>query len=275
MSIFREPDGKLFFLARTVRNLVEFCMASKSKINIVSRLSSEFNSDIKADGVTYHVQTEDMGLKTCKVISRVYQKGEVVFSRKNDYSHLVKLDKFEQKLSSLMDNQHRTTIDLFLKEKERAKKSKSEYFEEVKLLLRKGSGKEALKTLREALEKFPSDPFLLSYYGCLVAVAEHNPKEGIRICSDALTAFKASRAFGGEFFLPVFYLNLGRAYLKDSNKAEAIIAFKEGLGHDPENHDLLWELTKLGKRKPPPVPFLERGNPINKYIGKLISRVGK
>lgn len=250
-------------------------MTSKSKINIVSRLSSEFSSDIKADNITYHVQTEDMGLKTCKVISRVFLKGEVVLSRKTDYAHLVKLETFSQKLSSLMENHHKTTIDLFLKDKARQKKSKSEYFEDVKQLLRKGGSKEALRTLRKALENFPTDPFLLSYYGCLVAIAENNPKEGIKICREALAGFKSSASFGSEFFYPVFYLNLGRAYLKGNNKAEAVKAFKEGLVHDPENHDLLWEVTKLGKRKQPPIPFLERGNPINKYIGLLISKVSK
>jgi hypothetical protein len=31
--------------------------------------------------------------------------------------------------------------------------------------------------------------------------------------------------FGSEFFYPVFYLNLGKAYLKDDNKKEALKAF--------------------------------------------------
>ncbi len=250
-------------------------MDPKSKINIVSGLSSEFSSDVKADNVTYHVQTEDMGLKTCKVVSKVFMNGEVLLSRKTDYAHLVKLDKFSQKLSSLMENHHKTTIDLFLKDKERKKKSKSEYFEDIKLMLRKGNSKEAIGTLREALVKFPGDPFLLSYYGCLVAVTENNPKEGIKICKEALAAFRTSKSVGSEFFYPIFYLNLGRAYLKDNNKTDAIKAFQEGLQHDPENHDLLWEVTKLGKRKQPLVPFLERSNPINKYFGMLISKVSK
>jgi tetratricopeptide (TPR) repeat protein len=250
-------------------------MDSKSKINIISGLSSEFSSDIKADNVTYHVQTEDMGPKSCKVVSRVFMQGEVVLSRKTDYAHLVKLEKFPQKLASLMENLHRTTIDLFLKDKEKNKKSKSEYFEDVKLMLRKGNSKEAIRVLRGALDIFPGDPFLLSYYGCLVAVAENNPKEGVKICREAVAGFKKSKSVGSEFFYPVFYLNLGRAYLKDSNKTEAVKAFQEGLIHDPENHDLLWELKKLGTRKQPPLPFLQRSNPINKYIGMLISKVGK
>ncbi len=250
-------------------------MDSKSKINIISGHSSEFRSDIKADNVTYHVQTEDMGLKTCKIISKVFMKGEVLLSRKTDYAHLVKLEKFPQKLSSLMESHHKTTVDLFVKDMESKKKPKSAYFEDVKLMLRKGHAKEAISILREALNKFPADSFFLSYYGCLVAVAENKPKEGIKICKEALEGFRTSKSVGSEFFYPIFYLNLGRAYLKDNNKADAIKAFKDGLQHDPENHDLLWEVTKLGKRKQPPFPFLGRSNPVNKYIGMLISKVSK
>jgi tetratricopeptide (TPR) repeat protein len=81
--------------------------------------------------------------------------------------------------------------------------------------------------------------------------------------------------FGSEFFYPAFYLNLGRACLKGNKKAEAIKAFREGLENDPDNHDLLWELRKLGMRKRTPIPFLDRCNPINKYIGLLVSKVAK
>jgi hypothetical protein len=31
-------------------------------------------------------------------------------------------------------------------------------------------------------------------------------------------------------------------------------------------------MQKLGVRKKPPVPFLDRSNPINKYIGKLLNK---
>ncbi len=248
---------------------------SKSKINIVSGLSQEFNSNFTVDSVTYHVQTEDMGSKTCKIISRVYQKGEVVLTRKSDYSHILSLKDYREKLKALMETHHKATIDAFIKGMSQKQKTKSDYFEEVKKLLRKGSGKEALKTLRESLEKFPSDPFLMSYYGCLVAVVENNPKEGIRICREAIAGIKDSLPFGGEFFFPVFYLNLGRAYLKGNRKAEAVNAFQEGLINDPENHDLLWELRKLGTRRRPPIPFLHRSNPVNKYIGLLVSKVAK
>jgi hypothetical protein len=80
---------------------------------------------------------------------------------------------------------------------------------------------------------------------------------------------------GSEFFYPVFYLNLGRAYLKDDKKNDAVRAFQEGLKNDPENRDILWEMQKLGTRKKLPLPFLSRSNPINVYLGKLFSKPSK
>jgi tetratricopeptide (TPR) repeat protein len=250
-------------------------MSSKSKINIISGLSQEFSGNFNVGDVTYHVQTEDTGTKNCKIISRVYQKGELVLTRKSDYSHIVNLKDFEEKLKALMGSCHKATIDFFIKDMSQKQKTKSDYFEEVKKLLRRGRGKTALRTLRESLEKFPSDPFLMSYYGCLVAVVENNPKEGIRLCREAIVGVRDSLPFGSEFFYPALYLNLGRACLKGNYKTEAIDAFQEGLKNDPENHDLLWELRKLGMRKRPPIPFLQRSNPVNKYIGLIVSKVAR
>jgi tetratricopeptide (TPR) repeat protein len=247
-------------------------MSSKSKIKIVSKLSPEFSNDITVDNTSYHVQTEDLGRKSRKIISKIYLKGEVIFSKKTEYTHLTKLSNFKNKLSALMENMHKSTIGTFISEQSKKQNLRSEYFDEIQQLLRRGNGKSAISTLRYALEKFPLDPFFLSYYGCLVAVVENKPKDGIHICIEAINRLDNSIPFGSEFFYPVFYLNLGRAYLKDNKKNEAIKAFHEGLRIEPENHDLLWELKKLGKRKKSPIPFLKRRNPINKYIGKLLSK---
>ena len=245
-------------------------MDSKSVIRLTSKHSHEFSSNITLNDITYHVQTEDMGIKSCKIITNIYLKGEIVFTRKSDYAHLTKLKNFPDKLASLMEKQHKSAINLFTEEKTIKQKLRPEYFEEVQQLLRKGNGKSALNTLRHALVKFPDDPFLLSYYGCLIAVVENNPKEGVKICENAITMLNTLMPFGSEFYYPVFYLNLGRACLKDRKKKEAAQAFHEGLKNDPENKDILWELKKMGSRKPPLLPFLARSNPINKYIGKLL-----
>lgn len=247
-------------------------MAKKSKVQIISKLSPEFSSNITVDNISYHVQTEDMGLKSCKIITTIYREGEVVYQKKSDYLHIAKLKNFKQKLGEMMQRQHKVAIDTFVSQQARKQKLKSEYFDEVNKLLRRRQEMSALTTLREALDRFPSDPFLLSYYGCMVALVEHNPKKGIKICIDAIKRLENSMPFGSEFFYPVFYLNLGRAYLTNNNKRKALQAFGEGLRHEPDNHDLIWELKKLGTRRKVPIPFLRRGNPINKYIGMLLGR---
>jgi len=247
-------------------------MASKPEIRLTSKLSPELSSNITVDNITYHVQTEDMGIKTCKIITNIYIKGEVVFKKKSDYAHMTKLKDFSVRLASLLEKQHKSAIDQFIAEKTSKKKLKSDYFEEVQQLLRRGNGRSALIALRHALDKFPGDPFFLSYYGCLIAVVEDNPKEGIKICEDAIRTLDTAMPFGSEFFYPVFFLNLGRAYLKGDRKKDAVQAFQNGLKNDLGNRDILWEMKKIGTRKEPPVAFLSRSNPINKYIGMLLYR---
>jgi tetratricopeptide (TPR) repeat protein len=248
-------------------------MTSGSRINIVSSTPREFSTNITVNNVIYHVQTEDTGVKTCKIVSRVYRQGEVVFTKKSDYAHLLKLKEPEIKIRSLLEGQHKATIDAFLKEHSVTEKGITEYLEEIKQHLRKGSGKSALESVRLALEKFPSDLFLFSYYGYLTATVEKNPKEGTRICREAITRLESSVPFGSDFFYPLFYLNLGKAYLAANRKRDAITAFNEGLRNDPENHDLLWELKKLGTRRKVSLPFIGRNNPINKYIGMLLHKI--
>lgn len=250
-------------------------MTSGSRINIVSSTPSEFSSNITVNQVVYHVQTENAGRKTCKIISRVYRQGEVVFSKKSDYAHLLKLKEPESRIRTLMENQHKAAIDTLLEEQTVKEKSVNEYLQEIRRDLQGGNGKSALQSVREALEKFPSDLFLLSYYGYLMATVEKNPKEGSKICKEAIDRLGSSMPFGSDFFYPVFYLNLGKAYLAANRKKDAIIAFQTGLQNDPENHDLLWELRKLGNRKKAAIPFIKRSNPINKYLGILMHKISR
>jgi tetratricopeptide (TPR) repeat protein len=245
-----------------------------TEINIVSKLPTEFSNNIVVDNVAYHVQTEDLATSH-KVVTRIYLKGEVVFSKEVGYADITNLVDFETKRSALMKSQHKTTIGLFLEEQTEKQKLKPEFFKEVQQLLKRGKGKSSMRALRKALERFPSDPFLLSYYGCLLAIVEKRPEEGIKICRNAIEMLENSMPFGTEFFYPVFYLNLGRAYLKAGDRKQAVRAFMEGLKTDPENHDLIWEMKKLGSRKKPPLPFLKRSNPINKYLGLLFSKTSK
>lgn len=47
------------------------------------------NSDISVGGIRYHLQTEDWGVETQSVVSRVYREGQVVKTIKRSYSEIL------------------------------------------------------------------------------------------------------------------------------------------------------------------------------------------
>jgi len=151
----------------------------------------------------------------------------------------------------------------------------SEYLRAVRSHLRNGKHKEAYSLLLQASVQHPEDPLILSYYGCLQALVDKKYRGGVENCKRAILLLKKQSTFGEEVLYPVFYLNLGRAYAAAGKKKDAIDAFRKGLRYDNGNNDLARELHGLGVRKPPPVPFLDRSNPINKYIGMILKSESK
>jgi len=151
----------------------------------------------------------------------------------------------------------------------------SDYLRAVRSNLRSGKLKEAYSLLLQATVQHPDDPLILSYFGCLQAIVDKKYRSGVEACKRAIVLLKKQEAFSEEVLYPVFYLNLGRAYVAAGKKQDAMDSFKKGLRYDNGNSDLKKELQRLGVRKQPPVPFLDRSNPINKYIGLLLQKTKK
>ncbi|GAB4389263.1 MAG: hypothetical protein Kow0025_13540 [Thermodesulfovibrionales bacterium] len=235
---------------------------SGSRVKIISGFPPEFSTDIKVGDVTFHVQTEDMGLRAAKLASRVYREGEVVFARQEPYPKAESEAGLEGLVKERMKELHQAVIRDFLDEE------KNRFLRQAEKLLRRGGGLSALSVLKEALERFPDDPLLLSHYGRVLATVGKKPDEGIKICSDALGPPGRRQGRPGAF-----YLNLGKALLGGGRKSEAMQVFREGFALERENRDLLWEIKKLGVRRRPIVPFLRRRNPVNKYLGLFLSRL--
>jgi tetratricopeptide (TPR) repeat protein len=150
-----------------------------------------------------------------------------------------------------------------------------DYLRAVKAHLRKGAQKDAFGLLQQAALQYPEDPFILSYYGCLQALVDRKYRAGVDNCKKALSLLNKGSSFGEEMFYPVFYLNLGRAYVAAGKKNDALDAFRKGLKYDNGNSDILKEMRGLGVRKQALVPFLDRSNPINKYIGMILRKENK
>ena len=146
----------------------------------------------------------------------------------------------------------------------------SDYLRTVKNHLRKGNNKAAFALLQEAALQYPEDPFILSYYGCLQALVDKKYRTGVEKCKAALALIKKQSSFGEEMLYPVFYLNLGRAYVAAGKKKEALEVFNNGLNYDNKNREILQEVRALGMRKKTPLSFLDRSNPIIKYVGLIL-----
>ena len=134
----------------------------------------------------------------------------------------------------------------------------------------KGNQRDAYAVLKPAAVLYPDDPYILSYYGSFQAVLDKKYKSGIENCRKAIVLLMKKSSGSGEMKrFAVFYLNFGRAYLAGGKKKDAIAAFKKGLQYDTKNAVLLKEMQALGTRKTPSVAFLDRANPINKYLGMM------
>jgi predicted Zn-dependent protease len=151
----------------------------------------------------------------------------------------------------------------------------ADYLRAVKAHLRADKHKEAFRIMQQASVHFPEDPMILSYYGCLLAVVDKKFRSGVDTCKKAIALLKKKESFEEEVLYPVVYLNLGRAFVAAGKKRDALDAFQKGLIYDGGHRELRKELRELGQRKKPPVPFLDRSNPINKYIGIILYKAKK
>ena len=72
-----------------------------------------------------------------------------------------------------------------------------------------------------------------------------------------------------NYFYPDLFCNLGKIYLLAGQREKAYYILNEGLKLDSANRDLHAELEKMGIRKPPVFPFLNRNHTLNCIAGKL------
>ena len=72
------------------------------------------NSDVSADGKTYHVQTEDWGIQNPYLVTRIYRNGAVLKTIKLPYQSVLDGDKgnFHDAIRLAMKEQHYEILDL-------------------------------------------------------------------------------------------------------------------------------------------------------------------
>ncbi len=238
-------------------------MTERDRIDIKSRgMGGVINSKLDQDLM---VVTEYEPAHSV-VVSRLYRQGEIL----QEHRVACNIDPGETaKLEEFIRRQDAVAVQVFRAALGTGGMSQAEYISELNAHLRARRTSAAVQMLKEAMAVHPDDPFLLSYYGVMLSMVDRKHSAGIEMCKRAITELKRRVPFGLEYLYPTFYLNLGRAHLAAGKRSEAAAYFNKGLRYEPENPDLIAEISAMGKRRQPPIPFLKRSNPLNKYIGKL------
>ena len=107
-------------------------------------------------------------------------------------------------------------------------------------------------------------PIHNSFLALCIARERGQTNKAVALCRETLEA---------EPHNPVLYLNLGKIYLMQGKTEEAIEVFRRGLSQGA-NEQIIVELGRIGTRRPPPLAFLSRDNPLNKYLGIILNRLG-
>jgi hypothetical protein len=66
-----------------------------------------FNTDVKYQGVVYHVQTEDKGPVNPMIETLIYKGGEILGSRRLPYADLLTGENDEAQIAKMMEDQHK------------------------------------------------------------------------------------------------------------------------------------------------------------------------
>jgi tetratricopeptide (TPR) repeat protein len=99
----------------------------------------------------------------------------------------------------------------------------------------------------------------LSYYGLCIALVQKKFKPAVDLCKKAIEL---------QFYHGEHYANLARVYLAAEHRKKAISTVHKGLKVVPEDENLIRLRRELGVRRPPPIPFLSRSNPLNVALGR-------
>jgi len=117
----------------------------------------------------------------------------------------------------------------------------------------------AALTLLEKAVSMERNPLYCSNLAVCLAKEKRDFKLAISLCKEAIRKEPKNS---------IHFLHLGRVHLLADQKRDALRIFSMGLRNET-NQDIIAEMKKFDRRRPPLIPFLERSNPINKTLGKI------
>lgn len=138
-----------------------------------------------------------------------------------------------------------------------------ELFRRAEMQINRGRYREASAILTKALKMAPDNPIYVSHLGYCVFMLG-NACDGEKMCRKAMKMAPT---------VPIILVNLGKVLVERGLRQEARVLFAQAYQIDNTSSPAALELSRLGVRKPPVLPFLDRRNILNKYLGLLRHRL--
>ena len=135
---------------------------------------------------------------------------------------------------------------------------------EARDFLTAGQVAAAMRTLEHALAQSPEDPQTLSLYGVCFAREGVHFEKAIQLCARAVALAPRDVEL---------LVNLGRVHRLMGDRQMAHDLFFKAWRIDPTHVAPAAELARMGVRRSPVLPFLDRSHPWNRRLGRLRSRV--
>lgn len=122
----------------------------------------------------------------------------------------------------------------------------------------------ALAHFRQAAELEKHNPYYISFLGVSLARAERNWTAALKLCEMALS-MKRNEA--------QLFLNLAEVYTSAGRREEALYTLDRALASLGPVARIQQARMKLGRRRSPALPFLDRQNVLNRQLGILRHRI--
>jgi tetratricopeptide (TPR) repeat protein len=131
-------------------------------------------------------------------------------------------------------------------------------------MLRDAHPNDAFAHFRKAADLEKNNPYYISFVGVSLARAQRKWEPALKLCEMAL-GMKHNEA--------QLYLNLAEVYTSSGRREEALITLDRALASLGPNARIQEARLKLGRRRSPALPFLDRENIVNRYLGALRHRI--
>jgi tetratricopeptide (TPR) repeat protein len=131
-------------------------------------------------------------------------------------------------------------------------------------MLRNSRPHNALAHFRTAADLEKNNPYYISFVGVSMAQAERNWAPALELCERALS-LKRNEA--------QLHLNLAEVYTLAGRREEALMTLDRALASLGPLVNIKRARQKLGSRRSPALPFLDRQNVVNRYLGVVRHRI--